>query len=231
MHRPQPAAASRWATVLRAAWPVGLLIVVAVAVLGDGFNPTDEGLIAATSQRLLDGQVPHLDFITPRTAASAYLHLPELWLPTPLFLTGRLVALAEVVLLSLLLAWLILDQAPWRWGLGASLGAAASTMINLNTIPLMPWYTTDGLLLASLGLVLLREGLRRDRDILLSLGFASLAVSAMAKQSFAPVVVIGMIWLVHGSAPAVRSRRAVLATAAAAVPVALYSGWVALAGG
>ncbi|MDQ3690384.1 MAG: hypothetical protein M3406_10185 [Chloroflexota bacterium] len=231
MHSPQPAAASRWATALRGAWPVGLVIVLATAILGDGFNPTDEGLIAATSQRLLDGQVPHLDFITPRTAASAYLHLPELLLPTPLFLTGRLVAVVEVMLYSLLLAWLVLGQAPWHWGLGAILGVAASTLINLNTVPLMPWYTTDGLLLASLGLVLLRAGLVRDRRLLIALGFASLALSAMAKQSFAPVLVIGFVWLVAASSPAARPRRIALALVAAAMPVVLYSASVALGGG
>jgi len=221
----------RWLSVVRWTWPIAFVVVLAAGVLGEGFNPTDEGLIAATSQRLLDGQVPHLDFITPRTAASAYLHLPELLLPTPLFLTGRLVALGEVVLLSLLLAWLVLGRAPSRWGVGASLGVAASTLINLNTVPLMPWYTTDGLLLASLGLVLLREGLTLDRRVLLGLGFASLALSAMAKQSFAPVLVIGLVWLVAASSPADRPRRVALAVAAAAAPLVPYAGWVALAGG
>ena len=231
MHSPQPSAASSWAPVLRWAWPMALGVVLAVTVVGDGFNPTDEGLIAATSQRLLDGQVPHLDFITARTAASAYLHLPELLLPTPLFLTGRLVALGEVVLFSLLLAWLVLGQGPWRWGLGAILGVAASVLINLNTVPLMPWYTTDGLLLASIGLVFLREGLVRDRLLLIALGFGSLALSAMAKQSFAPVLVIGLVWLVAASSPADRPRRIALAVGAVAVPVVLYSASVALGGG
>jgi hypothetical protein len=231
MHSPQPAADSRWATVLRMAWPVGLLLAVAIPILGDGFNPTDEGLIAATGQRLLDGQVPHLDFITPRTAASAYLHLPELLLPTPLFLTGRLVALGEVILFSILLAWLVLGRAPSRWGLGAILGVAASTLINLNTVPLMPWYTTDGLLFASLGLVALREGLARDRGPFIAVAFASLALSAMAKQSFAPVVVIGLVWLVAASAPAARPRRIALALAAVAVPIGLYAASVAARGG
>jgi hypothetical protein len=218
-------------SVVRWTWPVAFIVGLAATVLGDGFNPTDEGLIAATSQRLLDGQVPHLDFITPRTAASAYLHLPELLLPTPLFLTGRAVALVEVVLFSLLLAWLVLGQAPWRWGLGAILGVAASTLINLNTVPLMPWYTTDGLLFAALGLVLLREGLMRDRLGLIALAFGSLALSAMAKQSFAPVLMIGLAWLVAASPSAVRPHRIALALTAAAVPVVLYAGSVALAGG
>ena len=218
-------------TALRVLWPVGMILIVGAAILGDGFNPTDEGLIAATSQRLLEGQVPHLDFITPRTALSAYLHIPELLLPTPLFLTGRLVALGEVMLLSLLLAWLVLEQVPWRWGVGAILGVAASALINLNTVPLMPWYTTDGLVLASLGLVLLREGLTRERRPLIALAFGSLALAAMAKQSYAPVVLVGVVWLVVASPPAVRPARLALALTSAAVPLVTYAASVALRGG
>src|SRR5690349_11471336 len=45
-----------------------------------GFNPTDDGFVLAYGRRLLDGQVPHRDFITIRPVGSALLHLPELWL-------------------------------------------------------------------------------------------------------------------------------------------------------
>ena len=41
-----------------------------------GFNPTDDGFILAGSRRILDGQVPHRDFISIRTAGSHFIHAP-----------------------------------------------------------------------------------------------------------------------------------------------------------
>src|SRR5437763_16808850 len=42
-----------------------------------GFTPTDEGFTLAHSRRILDGQVPHRDFIIIRPFFSPLLHVPE----------------------------------------------------------------------------------------------------------------------------------------------------------
>ena len=67
----------------RQGWIIALALVVLAAGLHFlysplGFNPTDEGFVLAYSRRVLDGQVPHRDFISIRPAGSAYLHAPEL---------------------------------------------------------------------------------------------------------------------------------------------------------
>jgi len=72
-------------------------VVVAWWAVRTGFNPTDEGLLLAQAQRLLAGQLPHLDFVTPRPGGAALLHIPELLAPTPLLLTSRVVALVEMM--------------------------------------------------------------------------------------------------------------------------------------
>src|SRR5919199_912105 len=60
------------------------LVLTAVPVVAHffyswiGFNPTDEGFILAYSRRLLDGQVPHRDFIAIRPTGSSYLHIIDL---------------------------------------------------------------------------------------------------------------------------------------------------------
>src|SRR6059058_502554 len=41
-----------------------------------GFTPTDEGFTLAHSRRILDGQVPHRDFIIIRPFFSPLLHVP-----------------------------------------------------------------------------------------------------------------------------------------------------------
>ncbi|MGI8828882.1 MAG: hypothetical protein ACR2I5_03800 [Candidatus Limnocylindria bacterium] len=217
--------------LLRWAWPLAMFAALAVTILGDGFNPTDEGLVAAAAQRILDGQVPHIDFISPRPAVSALLHAPETLLPTPIFLTGRAIALAQIIGFSVLLGWLILDRSPATWGIAAVLGVAASALVNLNTIPLMAWYTTDGLFLAAIGLVTLGAGLRGVRPGVIGLAFVALALAAMAKQSFAPVLIVGLAWVVVASPRDRRLRRVVVAVGSAAVPMVAYVAWVAANGG
>ena len=44
-----------------------------------GFTPTDEGFTLAHSRRILDGQVPHRDFIIIRPFISPLLHVPEVF--------------------------------------------------------------------------------------------------------------------------------------------------------
>ncbi len=45
-----------------------------------GYNPTDDGFVLAQSRRILDGQIPHRDFISVRPVASALLHAPSVLL-------------------------------------------------------------------------------------------------------------------------------------------------------
>jgi hypothetical protein len=43
-----------------------------------GFNPTDEGFVLSTTNRILHGQIPHVDFSSVRPVGYAILHIPEL---------------------------------------------------------------------------------------------------------------------------------------------------------
>ena len=69
---------------------VALLVFFAFGRLG--FNPTDEGFYLAISRRLLEGLVPHRDFITPRPPLSAILHAPILLAGDYTLLLSRLIA-------------------------------------------------------------------------------------------------------------------------------------------
>ena len=50
----------------------------------EGFNPSDDGVILAQSYRLLQGQIPHLDFISIRPIGSAVFHSIHFISPLPL---------------------------------------------------------------------------------------------------------------------------------------------------
>lgn len=218
-------------TLFRAVWSVLLGIAIFVAIGGLGFNPSDEGLVNAAAHRVLQGQVPHTDFIWPRPVGSAYLHLPEMLMPTPMVLTSRAVALAELVAYSLLFGTLVIDRSPLRWSLPESLAVATSVLVSMHAFPLMAWYTVDGLLFIGLGAVLLRWALRRSILVGIALAFLAFGVATTFKQSFWPAPVFGFIWLVIASPRTHWLVRGATAIGAGALPGILYVGAVVLSGG
>ena len=64
-----------------------------------GFNPSDDGMFLSYSRRILEGQIPHLDFISIRPALSALIHLPEVYfLDETLLYTSRFIVLLQISL-------------------------------------------------------------------------------------------------------------------------------------
>jgi hypothetical protein len=185
-----------WRPILALTWPPAMVAAVYLAVGRFGFFPTDDGLVLAYSYRLLQGQVPHRDFISPRPLGSAFIHLLDFAIPGPLFEVSRVIALCEYVAYAVLFAWLVYEVAPWRWGLAAAAAAAWSVLVNLNRFPLMAWYTVDGLLLVALGLLMVRYGVRRESWRIIATGFLVLGLAALTKQSFAPATALGWLLLV-----------------------------------
>lgn len=121
-----------------------------------GFNPTDDGWLQAVARRLLDGEVPHRDFISVRPVLSALLQAPLVWLGGD-----------HVFLLARLWGWLEIGAIAWWWsGLLLPLGRVAWTrlavyacifFLNAHVFPVMAWHSLDGLLLGSAALVLARR--------------------------------------------------------------------------
>jgi hypothetical protein len=182
-----------------------LLIALGVlAVAGPlGFNPTDDAFLLGAAQRVLDGQIPHAQFISPRPLGSAVLHLPDLLVPGPTLMVSRGIAALELTLATVVLASLSRRTPPWRWGTGWVMAVAAATMVNLHLFPLTVWHTIDGVLLVACSWAALRRGLaapapsagagadpRGWRVVGLLLAGAAITV----KQSFAPALVVAGIW-------------------------------------
>lgn len=185
-----------------------------------GYNPTDDGFVLAMSRRLLDGQIPHRDFISIRPVGSALLHAPLVLLGGDLtYWLGRLVAWLELAVTAWI--WVVLlgrlMNRAWTWPERALLTVVALSM-SAHTFPIMPWYTVDGLLLASLGLLLMGS----TRGAVAAAGCVLLGAAALCKQNFLALVPVGLLIL----RPAPLPRCAVLAGA----PVALYVVAIAAAG-
>lgn len=215
-------------------WPVLLVAWLHVRFAPLGFNPTDDGYIVAQARRILSGEVPHRDLISPRPLGSALLHVVDLVLPLPLLEATRLVFAGQMVALSILLAWLVLRRPPWTWGPLHVLGTAGSVLVNLHVFPLMPWHTTDGLTLLAAGLVLLEHGIEAERRGWRRLAFTLLGASVLMKQSFILAPVLGglrLVWARRRCPPRAAARELAGAAAWSLLPVAAYVGVVGAAGG
>ena len=148
-----------------------------------GYTPTDDGFTLAYSRRILEGQVPHRDFIIIRPFLSPLIH-------TPFVLFGG----EYTFWISRLFVWFQFACISWAWvavinrvfdnpfGLAMTLflalvGFAASVTL----FPLMAWHTIDGVFFASLGVWLLAT---RRHAVGRGGGYFLIAAAYLCKQSF-----------------------------------------------
>ncbi len=167
----------------------GILFVLVVAIASQflfswiGFNPTDDGFILAYSVRLIDGQVPHRDFISLRPVGSAILHVPEVLIGGE---HTRLLA-RFVVCLELAVAawcWVLISmqffKRKWPIWVLPALGLIIFCISSFYSLLKGPWHTMDGYFLVSVGLYLC---LRRPAAAKF-FGYLLLGLAYTCKQSF-----------------------------------------------
>lgn len=167
---------------LSACWVLIVAIIAHLAFSWIGYNPTDDGFILSYSRRLLEGQVPHLDFISIRPIGSAILHMP-------------IVAFGgeSTYWISRLVVWLQFSCIAWLWNLvlqksfKISINKFDDLAIGLvifgfsaNTFPIMAWHSIDALFFTSIGVfICLNAG---DRGKLL--GYFVIGLTYLARQNF-----------------------------------------------
>lgn len=211
----------------RPGWLAPLLFVTAAGLLATwryavwGFNPTDDGFVLAYARRILEGQVPHRDFIAIHLAGSGYLHAPFV------AFGGE-----HTYLISRLFVWVQLAFIAWAWteicaqfaetrppaAMQVAI-ALISFTLSAHYFPDMAWHTIDGLFLISAGLWLRVANpgrLRFGGDILLG-------AAILCKQNF--VFCVPLIILLCE-----RRQRGVAALWVVALPT-IYALGVVIAGG
>jgi len=158
-----------------------------------GFTPTDEGFTLAYSRRILDGQVPHRDFIIVRPFFSPLLHL------SAVFFGGD-----YTFWLSRMFVWFQLASMSWMWtSIGNHLTQASLSLTSrfslaliavaatTHTKHLTAWPTIDGLFFVAVGLALC---VRPERISKLA-GYFLVGVSPLCKQSFVFMAPLSMVVL------------------------------------
>jgi hypothetical protein len=156
-----------------------------------GFAPVDDGFTLAYSRRILEGQVPHRDFIIIRPFISPLLH-------TPFVLFGEYTYWA-----SRFFVWFQFACISWAWVCIADRAfgdpfdnatklfvALASFAASVHYFVLTAWHTVDGLFLASIGVWVLITRQHKGARIF---GYLLIATTYLCKQSFlfvAPLTIL-----------------------------------------
>ncbi len=157
-----------------------------------GYNPTDDGFTLAYSRRILEGQIPHLDFIIIRPFLSPLLHVPVA------AFGGE-----YIFYLSRFVVWMQLSFIAWTFTfsinrmMGSYFPPLQFVFLSLitftaaaHTFPLTAWHTIDGLMFISIGLLFTVS----ENKINKNLSYIFFALAYLCKQSFLPVG-IGMLFL------------------------------------
>ena len=203
-------------------------IVFAFQISRIGFNPTDDGLILAQSKRLLLGQIPHLDFLSPRPVGSPLLHTLEILLPFPQIFTSRLFAITEVLVTSILISEIVWRRLNWSVpNLLKHLGTVLIFVLNLHNFPLMSWHTIDGVLFCVFATWLLTKTNRKFKTLALVSAGLMIGYAPLIKQSFAPMLLVGALLIIFNK-EALRLR--ISALIAIAIPGFFYGLWLIQAG-
>lgn len=197
-----------------------------------GFNPTDEGVTLAWSQRILLGQIPHRDFILQAPAGSGLLHIIDLLIPGPTLFISRAIALFELALATWLLGHFSVGwPAATRKRILLTIAISLSFLANLNTFPIMAWYTIDGIFACSIGLILIGEDPRPTSRWRYRCGLLMLGAAPLFKSNFALMAALGVAYTFKRNRNRVVSRRVALDIGFLASPSLAYGGWVGLHGG
>ncbi len=164
-----------------------------------GFNPSDDGFILSQSWRIIHGEIPHVDFTSPRPLGSALIHAPFTLLPIAMLAVSRLFVLFQFYWIARMTVELVQThekaQKPWL-----QFAAIFSVFfLNIGTWPIMAWHTVDGIFLSMTALGLVKRNIKRSKMRwtewifpLLCAGYAPLV-----KQSFAlvPVMILIIVFL------------------------------------
>jgi hypothetical protein len=188
------------ALTLIAAVFIGALFPILNYVGKEGFNPSDDGVILAQSWRILNGEVPHKDFISLRPVFSGILHTIHFYGPLALEESARWFVVFQNFLISFLWVFLLLRafntgssyDISGKWGF-ISISIIAFTM-NLNHHGLFPWTTVDALFWGVIGSAFFISMYRETESLLRksvmgALGIFFLSLAGLSRQTFIFVVI------------------------------------------
>ncbi len=162
-----------------------------------GFNPTDDGFILSLSRRILDGEIPHKDFIYIRPALSPVIHIPVVYFGGDLtFWFSRYFVWIELASTACIWTYIIAKAfflIPFEKYLYFFL-ALTCFIFSVYSAFIMAHTTYDALFLYSLGLALC---LRQSSKLILT-GCFVIGLAYLCRQNFLILMPITLIILGYG---------------------------------
>lgn len=179
---------------------MGVILVAVLSALSfvqlQGFNPSDDGVILAQSFRILNGQIPHVDFIAIRPAFSAYLHTLDFMLSGALVPNSRWVVVVEHLIIACTFSFIWVDgMKAWSPGFKRVIFVSSSLLLfwmsGIRILP-FPWTTIDAILFSSVGMVFYYRYQKDAKNIWRNAGLSLLffALAALSRQTFAIVFAV-----------------------------------------
>lgn len=186
-----------------------------------GFNPTDEGYYLSNARRVLNGEVPHRDFITLRPAGAYFLFAPVVALAGDSILwVARFLVLVELATIAWLWALMVHRQLGEPFGRHLPIApAAVAFMLTLGWYPIGVTTTIEGYFWFTVGLAVVVGGTPTRR----TLGYLLMGCAYLCRQNF--LFAGGLTLFVLGD------WRRLRYWIAGAIPGLAYVGWLTAVGG
>jgi hypothetical protein len=175
-------------------------ILIALNYAGsEGLNPTDDGVVLAQSWRIIQGEIPHIDFISIRPVGSAILHSVHFISPFPLEITARYFVLFQFFIIAF--SWVqffrlksnFKHNLPISYQLSILLIAWMFGTYNYN---LFSWTTIDAVFWTSLGFYFSERAFHIRRSwLMLTFGIFAFSMAALSRQTFFLSFIFGVIWI------------------------------------
>lgn len=160
----------------------GILILLIHFIFSKfAINLTDEGVIPALSQRILNGEMPYIDFISIRPILSPIIHLPEVYFFGSKFLIfSRLIVIIQISISCGLLTESCLKTFGYNSNIKYYIICLIlSVFMFLHNFQIMVWATIDGIFFTSIGIYLITT-----HHKLKFLGYFTISLAVFCKQSF-----------------------------------------------
>jgi len=162
---------------------------IIVSYIGnEGFNPSDDGVVLAQSYRLLNGEIPHKDFISIRPAGSGYLHILHFFFPIALMQSARWFVIIQYFLIALLFTSIIKVLIEDDLKVKMTVAQFVILLILAYTLSVLDynlflWTTIDAIMFSVLAFLLL---ISKPKPPLLNQIFALIFISyaALCRQTF-----------------------------------------------